>query len=88
MNYNILNIFSFDGDNPITEFRIKIEENKLLVIYGRHINGYFIALPEMNVSCEAMRPEDIRKNTMYLAQAGIRSDYADAICRAINEIRK
>lgn len=88
MEYKITHTFSFDGDSMITEFQIEIENNKLLVIYGRHINGYFIALPQVNISCEALRAEDIKKNTIYLAQAGIRSDYAQAICSAISEVWK
>lgn len=70
-------------DSPI-EFKIRIEETKLLVIYGRHINGYFIALPGICISCEATDPTDVERNTIFLSQAGLRSDYARIVCKNIN----
>lgn len=86
MKYEILQTYSFTEGRMMIEFKINIEDTRLLVIYGRHINGYFIAMPELHISCEATIAGEIRKNTIFLSQAGIRSDYADAICRAIKEI--
>ena len=67
------------------ELKLQIEDNKILVIYGRHINGYFIALPGHFISCEALSPDEVERNTYYLSQAGLRSDYASTICSAIND---
>ena len=81
MNFEILQHFIIT-DNTI-ELKLQIEDKTILVIYGRHINGYYIALPNLFISCEALGPEEVKRNTIYLSQAGLRSDYAEAICTAI-----
>lgn len=81
MEYNILQSYSIE-DEPI-EFKIQIENVTLLVIYGRHINGYFIAVPTAYVCCSAIEPQSVDINTIYLSQAGLRSDYARIICESI-----
>lgn len=81
MNFEILQHFIIT-DNT-TELKLQIEDKKILVIYGRHINGYYIALPNLYISCEALGPDEVKRNTIYLSQAGLRSDYAEAICTAI-----
>ena len=81
MNFEILQHFIIT-DNTI-ELKLQIEDKRILVIYGRHINGYYIALPNLFISCEALGPEEVKRNTIYLSQAGLRSDYAEAICTAI-----
>ena len=67
---------------------INCERVSTLVIYGRHINGYYIALPNIYISCEALEPEEVKRNTVYLSQAGLRSDYAEAVCTAIYDYEK
>ena len=57
MNYKILQHFIIT-DNT-TELKLQIEDKKILVIYGRHINGYYIALPNIFISCEALGPEEV-----------------------------
>ncbi len=86
MNFEILQHFIIT-DNT-TELKLQIEDKKILVIYGRHINGYYIALPNVFISCEALGPDEIKRNTIYLSQAGLRSDYAEAICTAIYDFEK
>lgn len=86
MNFEILQHFIIT-DNT-TELKLQIEDKKILVIYGRHINGYYIALPNIFISCEALGPEEVKRNTIYLSQAGLRSDYAEAICTAIYNYEK
>ena len=86
MNFEILHHFIIT-DNTI-ELKLQIEDQKILVIYGRHINGYNIALPNIYISSEALGPEEVKRNTIYLSQAGLRSDYAEAICTAIFEYEK
>lgn len=81
MNFKILQHYTIT-DNTI-ELKLQIEDKRILVIYGRHINGYYIALPNLFISCEALGPEEVKRNTIYLSQAGLRSDYAEAICTAI-----
>ncbi|MBO5623682.1 MAG: hypothetical protein J5959_18870 [Butyrivibrio sp.] len=86
MNYKILQHYTIT-DNTL-ELKLQIEDQKILVIFGRHINGYYIALPNVSISCEALGPEEVKRNTFYLSQAGLRSDYAQAICTAIFEYKK
>ncbi len=86
MNYELLQHYTIT-DNT-TELKLQIEDKKILVIYGRHINGYYIALPTVFISCEALGPGEVKRNTIYLSQAGLRSDYAQAICAAIFEYQK
>ena len=86
MNYKILQHYTIT-DNTI-ELKLQIEDQKILVIFGRHINGYYIALPNIFISCEALGPDEIKRNTIYLSQAGLRSDYAEAICTAIYDFEK
>ena len=83
MKKDVLQHYKIKSDS--IELDIEIDNTRLLVIYGRHINGYFIALPGLSLSCEALSPEEIKKNTIYLTQTGIRSDYATAICESICE---
>lgn len=86
MNYEILQYYTIT-DNT-TELKLQIEDKKILVIYGRHINGYYIALPNLYISCEVLGPDEVKRNTIYLSQAGLRSDYSEAICTAIFEYEK
>ncbi|WP_026658657.1 hypothetical protein [Butyrivibrio sp. AC2005] len=86
MDYTILQHFTITDDT--TELKLQIEDKKILVIYGSHINSYYIALPDINISCEALSPDEIKRNTFFLSQAGQRSDYAEEICTAIHEFKK
>lgn len=83
MDYEITQHYAITGNT--LEFKIRIEESKVLVIFGRHINGYYIALPGLYICCEATDPDCVEKNKTYLSQAGLRSDYALIICEGIKE---
>ena len=37
-----------------------------LVIYGRHVNGYFCAIPNLSIACEMTNPEDVLYNSIKL----------------------
>ena len=41
-----------------------------LVIYGRHVNGYFCAIPNWHISCEMAEPSDTFYNFERLIGAG------------------
>lgn len=71
MNFKILQHYTIT-DNTI-ELKLQIEDKRILVIYGRHINGYYIALPNLFISCEALGPEEVKRNTIYLSQAGLKA---------------
>lgn len=83
MEYNVTQFYTIT--DKTLEFKINIEEHTILVIFGRHINGYFIALPQLLISCEAIEPDCVDKNKIYLSQAGLRSDYALIVCETISE---
>lgn len=52
------------------EVEINYGGNYYLVIFGRHINGYFCAIPNWGVGCEMAEPEDIFYNTERLQGTG------------------
>lgn len=58
--------------------------NNYLVIYGRHVNGWYIAIPNWQISMEAAAPTDTFYNMERLAQKlGKRA--AQVIAQALNE---
>ena len=50
MKYEIENVYP--SENGINEFSVAINGLSYLVIFGRHVNGGFCALPRNGVSCE------------------------------------
>ena len=57
-----------------------------LVIYGRHANGYFCAIPNWKISCEMSDPCDGFYNVNRLVDAGVHRDDAKEICKAIIDL--
>jgi len=51
------------------EFSVDLNECNFLIIYGHHINGWFIAIPNWNVCTEAGAPASISYNSAKLAEA-------------------
>lgn len=74
---------------PVTAlFEIAVEPgdgNYYLVIYGKHINGYFCAIPNFKVGCEMAEPTDTFYNCEQLTAAGIADKAAKSIVRTIKE---
>ena len=63
--------------------------NHYLVIYGKHINGYFCCIPNWNVSCEMAEPYDVFYNREKLVNdAAIGYNAAAAIAKAIRDTRR
>ena len=56
-----------------------------LTIFGTHINGGFIAIPNWGIACEADDDGNISYNRERLTEAGLNEDAADAISRYIYE---
>lgn len=67
------------------KFEISIDTNgsNYLVIYGKHINGYFCCIPNWKVSCEMSEPEDVFYNANNLIDAGISEAAAKEIAKDI-----
>lgn len=53
-----------------------------LVIFGRHVNGWYIAIPNWGKCVEAANPEDIFYNTERLSEV-FESETAEALARTI-----
>lgn len=68
------------------ESSIDIGDWSYLIIFGKHINGYFCAIPNHNISCEMTEPERVIDNFHYLLKAGVDEHIAKSIATAICDI--
>ena len=59
-----------------------------LVIYGKHINGYFCCIPDWNVGCEMAEPNDTFWNYNSLCKTKLSKTAAKIIVQQIKEIMK
>ncbi len=57
-----------------------------LLIYGKHINGYYCCIPNFGVSCEMAEPTDTFYNYERLCGAGIDKQAAKDIARIIKQV--
>ena len=68
------------------EKSIDIDGCNYLVIYGTHINGGYIAIPNWNICCEAAaKAGETFYNTEQLIKAGLSENAAKGIAYAIDE---
>ena len=67
------------------EFSVDWNGYGFLVIYGKHINGWFIAIPNWNICTEAGEPTDVIYNTEKLAAAFRNASKGQAIAEAIKK---
>ena len=68
------------------EKSIDIDGYNYLVIYGTHINGGYIAIPNWNICCEAAdEAGETFYNTEQLIKAGLSENAAKGIAYAIDE---
>lgn len=54
-----------------------------LVIYGKHINGYYCCIPNWQKGCEMSEPTDTYYNYNQLCSAGINERAAKEIAKMI-----
>ncbi len=67
------------------EHSVKINDNSYLIIFGHHINGGFIAIPNWNICCEASDHYDSSYyNQTKLMNAGMDEIIAKSIALHIN----
>ncbi len=70
-------------------FEISVDTcgSNFLIIYGKHVNGYFCAIPNWKISCEMAEPSDTFFNTEKLKGTGIdlSEEMAKGIAFAIQE---
>ena len=71
------------------EISVEVRGDFYLVIYGKHINGYFCCIPNWCIGCEMAEPDDIFYNTEKLLGAGApeysAKDIAKSIKKAVEE---
>lgn len=68
--------------SEVHEVSIDFNGNNYLTIFGKHINGWFITIPNWHVSCEACCPTDTFYNTEKLSECLMKKP-AKAIAEAI-----
>lgn len=73
--------------SKVNEISIDFNGNNYLTIFGKHINGWFIAIPNWGVSCEAAEPTNTFYNYEKLHDHFI-ANVALAIAEAISEYWK
>lgn len=75
----------FDA-SVIFEANFEANGNNFLVIYGKHANGYFIAIPNWGVCCEAASAEDTFYNAEKLRAVGLSTKTAHVLANAIKKM--
>lgn len=82
MDYKIKSTYSVTQAN---EFSVDWNGFNFLIIYGHHINGWFIAIPNWNVCTEAGEPSDVAYNATKIAQTHIHDEAPMYLAQAIAE---
>ncbi len=82
MDYKIKSTYSVTQAN---EFSVDWNGFNFLIIYGHHINGWFIAIPNWNVCTEAGEPSDAAYNATKIAQTHIHDTAPMYLAQAIKE---
>lgn len=78
--------FKFESNfeaNVIFESNIAIGGWTYLVIYGRHINGYYCCIPNWKWGCEMAEASQVSYNKNKLIQCGVNEEVAEALAKAI-----
>ncbi len=75
---------------PVVFFEETVESNgsAFVVMYGKHINGGFCAIPNWKISCEMSNYDDVSYNAGKLLEAGIPKKYVKDIANAICKFGK
>lgn len=81
MSYNI----NSSHDVAAQEFSVDWNGFNFLIIYGKHKNGWFAAIPNWNVCTEMGNPKDEYYNTTKLAQTNIYDSAPIFLAKAIKE---
>ena len=67
------------------EISVNCGGNNYLIIYGKHINGWFIAIPNWNICTEAGHPSNVFYNTEKLAHAMEHKDIPNVLAKTIKK---
>ena len=69
----------------VHEFSVDWNGFNFLVVYGEHINGWFIAIPNWNKCTEAGEPSNVDYNATKIAQTHIHDIAPTYLAQAIKE---
>ncbi len=83
IKFSVRDIFNA---NVMFEAQVEYFGYSYLIIYGKHINGYFCAIPNHGICCEMSDPNDTFYNSERLMHAEIPEQTADNIAEAIKEL--
>ena len=72
--------------NVIFEANIEANGSCFLTIYGSHANGYFIAIPNWGIACEASSAEDVFYNAEKLRSVKLSEKSAHLLANAIKQM--
>lgn len=75
---------TFKTDN-VQEFSVDHDGCNYLIIYGQHINGWFIAIPNWQKCTEAGEPADVFYNTEKLSEVFDNKTVPVTIAKAVKE---
>lgn len=73
-------------DTQPYEADLSLNGNSYHVIFGRHINGWFLCIPNHQIGVELAHPSDRFWNQESLVHAGISVKEAKAIAGALKEL--
>ena len=77
---------SFTGECKIYfAHKVKIGQNAYFIIFGRHVNGYFVALPEWGIACNVEYGANLYCEPGNLIAVGVQEDEAKAIAGYISD---
>ena len=76
------------SDKTVILFEHEIEFNgcSFLVIFGKHVNGGFICIPNWQISCEASADGNVLYNTEKLHSSGLDEDSSLIIAKYIKDL--
>ncbi len=72
--------------NALFESDVAVDGSSYLVIYGKHINGYYCCIPNWNLGCEMGTPDYISYNTEKLVGVGVSEPIAYQIAKSIQHM--
>lgn len=67
------------------EISVDVRGCNYLVIYGKHVNGYFCCIPNWKAGCEMAEPSDTFYNAEKLRGAGFSGETAKELAALIRK---
>lgn len=81
-NYEFEKAFS---SSVMFEFSVAIQGWSYLIIFGKHVNGYFCCVPNWKWGCEMAAPYEVGYNKDKLIESGASESVAGGIAEAIRD---